>query len=58
MLSAHSEPAAAHGGEKSDVSLSLSEENSTQVEILTCWVYQEDVASETCIVQHYDDLLR
>jgi len=42
-----SEPAATHGGENSGNFLSLSEESSSEVETLTCWIYQEEFSNET-----------
>ena len=42
-------------GEESDTLFSVTEENSSQVESLTCWICQEEFSSETSLIQHYDD---
>ena len=34
------------------------EENSGQIESLTCWICQEECTNETFISQHYDDHMR
>jgi len=47
-----------HGVEKSDMLFSLTEENSSQVESLICWICQEEFSSETYLIQHYDDHMR
>ena len=52
------EPTATHCGRKSRMLSSFVEENSTQVESLTCWICPEEFSSEACIVQHYDDHMR
>ena len=46
------------GVKKSCVLSSLTEENSTQVESLTCWICQKEFSSEACVIQHYDEHMR
>ena len=48
------EPRATHVSEDSGVLSSVIEENSSQVESLTCWICQEEFSSKTGLVQHYD----
>ena len=57
-LSNLQEPTTTQGGKKSGILLSLTEENSSQVESLTCWICQEEIISETCLIKHYDDHMR
>jgi len=53
------EPTATHGCSKEPVMLfSLSEENSSHVEDLTCWICQDEFSSKECLIQHYDDHMR
>ena len=49
------EPTATQGGKKSCMLLSVTEENSIQVESLTCWICQEEFSSRACLIKHYDD---
>ena len=51
-------PSTAQGSKKSRMLFSFTEENSSQVESLTCWICQEEFSSEACILQHYDDHMR
>ena len=37
---------------------SSTEENLSQAESLTCWICQEELGSESCLTQHYDDHMR
>ena len=48
------EPSTTHGGKKS----SLTEENSSQIESLTCWICQEECSSMAGLIQHYNDHMR
>ena len=52
------ESAAVLGGKKSCVLSSLTDENSSQVESLTCWICQKEFSSEACVIQHYDEHMR
>ena len=52
------ESAVTLGGKKSCVLSSLTEENSSQVESLTCWICQKEFSSEACVIQHYDEHMR
>ena len=52
------ESAAILGGTKCCVLSSLTEENSSQVESLTCWICQKEFSSEACVIQHYDEHMR
>ena len=52
------ESAATLGDKKSCVLSSLTEENSSQVESLTCWICQKEFGSEACVIQHYDEHMR
>ena len=52
------ESAATLGGRKSCALSSLTEENSGQVESLTCWICQKEFSSEACVTQHYDEHMR
>ena len=47
-----------HSGKKSCMLLSSTEENLSQVESLTCWICQEEISSEACLIQHYNDHMR
>ena len=49
------EPAATLSGKKSCMLSSLTEENSSQVESLTCWICLKEFSSEACVIQHYDE---
>jgi len=49
------EPTATHVSKDSDLSSSVIEENSSQVESLACWICQEEFSSKTDLVQHYDE---
>ena len=35
--------------------LSVSEKCLSEIETLTCWIYQEEFSNDECIVQHYDE---
>ena len=52
------EAIATNCGKMSRMLSSLTEENPSQVESLTCWICQEEFSSEACIVQHYEDHMR
>ena len=52
------EPDAALGGKKSCMLASLTEENSSQVESLTCWICLKEFSSEACVIEHYDEHMR
>ena len=53
------EPTPTHDGETSCIIFPyLSEENSSQVESLTCWICQEEFTSKDNIIQHYHDHMR
>ena len=52
------QPTTTHGSKKARVVFSSTEENSSQVESLTCWICQEEIISETCLIKHYDDHMR
>jgi len=55
----HGQPTATHGCSKEPVMLFyLSEENSSHVEDLTCWICQDELSSKECLIQHYDDHMR
>ena len=54
----HQESAAILGGKISCVLSSLTEENSSQVDSLTCWICQKEFSSEACVIQHYDEHMR
>ena len=50
------ESSSTEGGKQSGMLFSLlTEQNSREVESLTCWICQEELSSETCLIQHYDD---
>ena len=49
------EPVATLDGKKSCILPSLPEENSSQVESLTCWICLEEFSSEACVIEHYDE---
>ena len=51
-------PTTTHGSKTSRVLFSSTEENSRQVESLTCWICQEELSSHACLIQHYDDHMR
>ena len=49
----------AEGGKQSAMFFSLlTEENSTEVESLACWICQEEFSSGASLVKHYDDHMR
>ena len=52
------ESGATLGGKRSCVLSSLTEENSSQVESLTCWICQKEFSSEACVLRHYDEHMR
>ena len=52
------ESAATLHGKKPCVLSSLTEENSSQVESLTCWICQKEFSSEACVMRHYDEHMR
>ena len=52
------EPAASLSGKKSLMLSSLTEENSNQVESLTCGICLKEFSSEACVIQHYDEHMR
>ena len=52
------ESATTQGGKKDSMLLFLTEENSSQVEIHTCWICQKDFSNETCLIKHYDEHMR
>jgi len=53
------EATATHGCRKEPVMLfSLSEDNSSHVEDLTCWICQDEFRSKECLILHYDDHMR
>ena len=52
------ESAGTVGDKKSCVLSSLTEENSSEVESLTCWICQKEFTSETCVMRHYDEHMR
>ena len=37
---------------------SLTEENLSQVESLTCWICLKEFSSKACIIEHYDKHMR
>ena len=49
------ESAAILDGKKSCVPPSLTEENSSQDESLTCWICQKEFSSQACVMRHYDE---
>ena len=49
------EQAATLGDKKSCMLSSITEENSSQVESLTCWICLKEVSSEAYVIQHYDE---
>ena len=51
------EPTTTHGGKKPRM-FSSTEENSSQVENLTCWICQEEFRNKAGLIQHYDDHMR
>ncbi len=52
------EQTATRCGKKARILFSSTEENSSQVESLNCWICLEEFSSEACIVEHYDDHMR
>ena len=52
------EQAATLGGKKSCMLSSITEENSSQVESLTCWISLKEFSGEACVIQHYDEHMR
>ena len=52
------EPISTHTNKKSGMLFSLSEENLSQVESLTCWICQEECSSKAGLIQHYNDHMR
>ena len=52
------ESAATLGGKESCVLSSLTEENPSQVESLTCLICLKEFSSEACVIQHYDEHIR
>ena len=46
------------GDKKSCMLSSLTEENSSEVESLTCWICQKEFTSEACVMRHYDEHMR
>ena len=58
FLTRHLQEPVTDSGQESDTLFSLTEENSSQVESLTCWICQEELSSETCLIQHYDDHMK
>ena len=51
-------PAATLGDKKSCILSSVTGENSSQVESLTCWICLKEFDSEACVIQHYDEHMR
>ena len=49
------EPRTTHGCKESGILFSSTEENSSQVESLTCWICQEEFSSEEFLIKHYDE---
>ena len=52
------ESSTTQGGEKSGLLFSSTEENLSQVESLTCWICQEELSNQPCLIQHYDDHMK
>ena len=52
------EPAATLSGKKTCMLSSLTEEKSSQVESLTCWICLKESDSEACVMEHYNEHMR
>ena len=55
----HPESSSTESGKQSGMLFSLlTEENSTEVESLACWICQEEFSSRASLIKHYDDHMR
>ena len=57
-LKKHRESSTTRGSKESGVLFSLTEDNLSQVEDLTCWICQEELSSKACLIKHYGDHMR